>query len=191
MTLSEHLNKIRNRPQPDGYKIDMCFGDAAEPGLAEEVTQNYVYCAVDPEAKKSWQEGVELVKRFLKEYDTGLVADEYGTPITKPKLFVDHSCETLIREFNNYKAPEAPRNSRNKQSPREAAQKYRDDGLDALRYALVHIYKLGANHHLNEVMDTGSVLSRPTFASSELRAGDLAAAGSSSGPLFSSSNMQF
>lgn len=152
-TLQQHLQIIRNREQPEGYKIDMCFGDAADPEAAQEVTNSYVYCAVDPDAKKNWREGIELVKTFLKEYETGLVADEYGTPLTQPKLFVDNSCVHTIKEFNNYKATEGPRTSRNKTSPREDAQKYDDHALDAVRYAMMHIYKLGAQHHLKDVAE--------------------------------------
>ena len=76
-------------------------------------------------------------------------ADEYGTPLEEPSLFVDHSCVNTIREFNNYRAPSSV--GRVLRNPREDAQKYDDHALDAIRYALMHIYKLGCTRRLGEV----------------------------------------
>jgi hypothetical protein len=145
--LAEHLRLLRNREQPAGYKIDCCFGDAADPEASEFVSSNFgVGCVADPDAKTNWREGIELVKSFLKEYQIG-EADEYGTPLCKPKLTVDPACKNTIREFNNYRAMEG----RSGKNPREIAQGVDDHCLDALRYGIVHIYKLGARHHLAEV----------------------------------------
>jgi hypothetical protein len=151
-TLSDHLDQMKARSQPQGYHIDLAFGDAADPEAALVVTQNYAPCIADPAAKDNWREGVELVKTFLKLRQVGEI-DEYGTPLEAPKLFVDHSCADLIREFNNYKAP-SPVMGRNPKNPRETASGIDDHALDALRYGLMHIYKLGLNtsNHLSEVM---------------------------------------
>jgi hypothetical protein len=66
-------------------------------------------------------------------------------------MFVDPSCGDIIREFNNYRAA-APSTGKNNRSPREDAQKYDDHALDALRYGLMHIFKLGATMSLSSVM---------------------------------------
>jgi len=152
-TLSDHLDLMKARSQPQGYHIDLAFGDAADPEAALVVTQNYAPCIADPRAKENWREGVELVKTFLKVRPTGLVIDEYDTPLERPKLFIDHSCKDLIREFNNYKAPN-PVGGRNPKNPRETSSGIDDHALDALRYGLMHIYQLGLNtgNHLEDVM---------------------------------------
>jgi hypothetical protein len=141
VTLEDNLRMMASRAQPPGYRIDMCFGDAADPGAAVTVSTNLAPCVALPEAKENWREGVELVKTFLKQRQVG-EADEYGTPLEKPGLVVDHSCRDVVREFNNYKAPPGI-GGRNPKSPRETAVGIDDHALDAIRYGLVHIYKLG------------------------------------------------
>jgi hypothetical protein len=139
--LEDHFRLMRERPQPSDYHINMCFGDAADPEAALRVTQQFAPCIADPAAKENWREGVELVKMFLKPRQVGVI-DEFDTPLEKPKLFIDHSCKNLIREFNNYKAP-TQTGGRNAKNPRETAQNIDDHALDALRYGLVHLFKLG------------------------------------------------
>ncbi len=149
--LEDHIADMEARPQPPGYHLDMAFGDAADPEAAAYVSRSMVACYAEPEAKKNWREGVDLVKQFLKSYPTGDY-DEHERPIEEPHLFIDHSCANVIREFNNYKAKPPPTTKGGRQSnPREDAQKYDDHALDAIRYALMHLYKLGAQHSLAEV----------------------------------------
>ena len=76
--------------------------------------------------------------------------DEYGTPAEPvPALFVDPSCTNLIKEFNNYKAPENTKGL----NVLEAGVKQDDHALDALRYGLMHIFKLGAIYSLADVAE--------------------------------------
>ena len=89
------------------------------------------------------------------------VADDYGTPIDEPWLFVDNSCHDIIREFNNYRAA-APSTGKPRNA-REDAQKYDDHALDALRYGLVHIFKLGATQSLSSVV-TSAELANVAYA---------------------------
>ena len=162
--LATHLEIIKARENPPGYKIDLAFGDAASPESVLEVSEKLAPCYADSRSKSGtakvtlesqgrhslqsgWREGVELVKSFLQTREVG-VADEYGTPILEPWLFVDHSCTNTIREFNNYRAPDNGRGDRN---IREAARAFDDHALDAIRYALMHIFKLGATTRLNEI----------------------------------------
>jgi hypothetical protein len=155
--LSSHISMMQNRWQPPNYSVTMGFGDAADPMANDYVAQNYVPCISMPEAKTNWGEGVDLVKTFLEIRDREqLVVDEIGQIVSEaikaPRLFVSRDCPNLIREFNNYRAP-SQTNGRNKRSPKETAQNIDDHGLDALRYGLMHIYKLGANYHLSDVVD--------------------------------------
>lgn len=149
--LEEHLNFMRSRPQPKGYRIDLCFGDAADPEAVVTINHKFAPCVAKPESKTNWREGVDLVKSFLKTRQVG-EADEFGTPIDEPWLYVDHSCINTIREYNNYRADD-PRGNRPR-NPREDAQKYDDHALDAIRYGLMHIFKLGVTMKLSDVVDT-------------------------------------
>lgn len=147
-TLEDYLELLRRRPQPEGYKINLCFGDAADPEAVQYITNHFAPCIADPLSKSNWREGIELVKSFLKPQQVG-ESDEFGTPLMEPWLTVDHSCENTIREFNNYRTNINPRNDNN---PREEAKKTDDHIMDALRYGLQHIFRLGVNIHLSDVI---------------------------------------
>lgn len=157
LQLAEHIAILRNMESPEGYHLDLAFGDAADPAAAVQISQNLVPAYALPEAKENWREGIDMVKSFLKvqdQYSPGgglIVVDEYGTPYQKPRLFIDHSCKNLIREFNNYRAPD----TRPERNVREAAKAHDDHALDALRYGLMHIYKLGCNSHLSDIYSLG------------------------------------
>lgn len=149
MRLRDFLGELKHRPQPDGYRINLCFGDAADPEAVLSVNEDFAPCMADPLSKSNWREGVELVKGFLKTQQVD--EDEFGTPIEQPWLQVDHSCVNLIREFNNYRTAEPGRGQ--ERNAREDAQKFDDHALDALRYGMMHIFKLGATASLADVMD--------------------------------------
>ncbi|MET0462871.1 MAG: hypothetical protein ABW007_06945 [Chitinophagaceae bacterium] len=147
VTLDDFLDLLRNKEQPEGYRIDLCFGDAADPEAIETVNRKFAPCWGDPKSKDNWREGVELVKSFLKTQQVG-EADEFGTPKEEPWLIVDHDCKDLIKEFNNYRTAHSSGRERN---AREDAQKFDDHALDALRYGMMHVFKLGANVRLASV----------------------------------------
>ena len=141
---------MKQREQPTGYHIDCCFGDAADPEAVATVNAKFGPCIALPEAKQNWRAGIDTVKTFLKLRQVGEL-DEYGTPRTEPKLFVDHSCLDVIREFNNYRTVATVTSATRESGAASAAQKQDDHALDALRYGLVHLYELGARGHLAEV----------------------------------------
>jgi hypothetical protein len=148
--LEEHLAEMKAREQPDGYHVNLCFGDAEDPEATLEVSTKFAPCISSPDAKTNWRAGIDRVKFFLKLLQTG-VMDEYDTPKTEPKLFIDHSCRNTIREFNNYRAPDPSRSGIN---PREIAKKSDDHAMDAIRYGLVHLYDLGLDTHLTDVVES-------------------------------------
>jgi hypothetical protein len=150
LRLEDHLQILKSREQPDDYHLDCTFGDAADPEAVATVNQYFGPCIALPEAKANWREGVDLVKMFLKTYDSGFV-DEYGTPGMVPKLFIDPSCVNTIREFNTYRAVPNLNSGTNEHGARSAAEKQDDHALDALRYGLMHKFKLGAQAHLSDV----------------------------------------
>jgi hypothetical protein len=148
-----HIHMLKQMDWPDGYHLDLAFGDAADPEAAMDVSTSLVGCIADPRAKENWREGVDLVRSFMqREVDQ----DEFGGPIYAPAIHVDFSCVNLIREFNGYKAPS---NTTGK-NVTELGLKMDDHALDALRYGVVHIYKLGAQHGLREAQE-GTGLDRP------------------------------
>lgn len=169
-TLEQHLDILRNRDNPDGYHLDLCFGDAADPEATMVVNMKFAPCISLPEAKVNWREGVMLVKRFLKHQETGNYLDEFGTPELAPKLFVSHDCSNTIHEFNTYKRKKTETSDPVEHTSAGAAQKQQDHALDALRYGLMHLYVCGAQHHLSDVADVNPTISRQ--AESETRSLD-------------------
>jgi len=153
--LAEHIEYWKHQmDNPSDYHLDLIFGDAEDPEAVAQMNYDFGPTIALPEAKKNWRQGIECVKRFLKMYQVG-EQDEYGTPLERPKLFIDHSCTNLIHEFNNYRAPETRSDEPANEQPgrkRPVTAKQDDHALDALRYGLMHIYECGATRHLSEVM---------------------------------------
>lgn len=148
-TVPENLAIMKARDQPDGYHIDWCFGDAADPKGTLEVNQFFAPCISMPEAKENWREGIDQVKRFLKMRPVGV--DEWGAPIEEPGLTIDHSCVATIKEFNLYRKKKSVlTQDANKAG---SAQKVDDHIMDALRYGLMHIFVLGCTSHLAETVE--------------------------------------
>ena len=147
LRLEEHVRIMKNREQPKGYKIDLTFGDAADPEAVSYINQHFAPCIALGEAKSNWRAGVDRVRGFI-ERDGG--EDEYGGSLDPvPALFVDTNCTALIKEFNNYKAPQ----SASGKNVQEIGAKQDDHALDALRYGLVSIFDLGVTQSLSSVYD--------------------------------------
>jgi hypothetical protein len=154
--LQDFLDQMKARDQPEGYHLDMAFGDAADPEAAETVSQFLVPCWADPDAKTNWRDGIDLMRSFMKPRTSELVVvDEYGTPAEDPVgYFLDPQCKNAIKEHNNYRS-KAPIKGQNVP---EMGQKVQDHTIDAIRYGLYHLYKLGVQHHLGEVYRPNKVV---------------------------------
>jgi hypothetical protein len=150
MTLSEHIRTWKTRDNPEGYHLDMVFGDSEDPEGVATISEKFAPCMALPQAKTNWREGVDLVRSFMTMRETGRDIDEYGTPEETPALVVDFKCVHTISEFNNYKA-KAPRAGTNVP---EMGHKMMDHAMDAVRYGFMHVFKLGATAHLADVMDS-------------------------------------
>jgi hypothetical protein len=164
--LEDHLALMAARPQPKDYRIDLCFGDAADPEAAATVSRYLAPCIADPMAKDNWRQGIDLIRKFMRLREVHAGYDEYGGELTaqEPGLIVDHSCTDLIKEMNNYKS-KGPWTTGNVP---EMGQKIQDHAIDALRYGLMHVFELGVQHHLSEVYSLS----------------DLVTSGSSGDPIF-------
>jgi hypothetical protein len=180
MILDDHIRQLKNREHPDGYHLDLAFGDPAEPDSIAQVSRDLVPCVAIKEIKSeySWMDGIKLMRSFMKPipqstnpYDPNssiVVVDEYGTPAPdRPRYFVDHSCTNTIREHNNYRSKEPIKG----QNVPEIGQRVDDHTLDAIRYGLVYIYKYGALSKLRDVYQGSSW--RPPLATTTT-AGSLA-----------------
>lgn len=150
MTLEMHLQEMKARERPEGYRIDCCWGDAADPEATLYVNQHFGPCMSLPEAKANWRQGVNEVKRLLKLQQVGY--DEYDRPIEEPWFVIDHSCKNTIREFNTYKRKETI-TVPNEAGAAGAARRQDDHALDAIRYGIVHVFLLGATSHLSDTVD--------------------------------------
>lgn len=165
MRLKDYLEELKNRQQPDGYHLELTFGDCADPEAIASVCEDFSPCVGMPASKfgtlggtleSGKREGIELVQGFLKSQEVS--QDEYGAPIEEPWLVIDHSCVNIINEFNNYRIADAARGK----DPREQTYKKDDHALDALRYALMHIFKLGATQPLSSVLDNADMHDLPS-----------------------------
>jgi hypothetical protein len=155
--LEDHCMELKMRENPPGYHLDLAFGDAADPEAALTVSQYLVRCVAMPESKSdyTWREGIDLIRGFMKPRPPSKygieVVDEYGTPAPDvPGMVVDFSCINTIKELNNYRSKEPVKG----QNVPEWGQKMDDHAIDAFRYALVHIYKLGCLSHLSDIYPT-------------------------------------
>jgi len=147
--LEDHVRLLKNRDHPDGYHINLCFGDAADPEAVQYINRHYAPCVADGKAKDNWRDGVNLVRSFLERQ---IGEDEYGGPIYGHALEVDPTCTDFIREMNNYRSPESSKGK----NVTEMAIKQDDHAMDAFRYGLVHIYRLGAMSSIADTMDLRS-----------------------------------
>lgn len=150
-TIHDHIDILKHRDHPEGYHLDLAFGDPADPEAAATISRDFVPCVVMPEVKSdfTWRNGIDLMREFMKPVDRGIVeVDEWGTPAEPmPRYFIDHSCLNTIREHNNYRSKEPIKG----QNVPEFGVKMSDHTIDAIRYGLLYIYKLGAISSLAEV----------------------------------------
>jgi hypothetical protein len=158
-TVAEHCRMMAAREQPDGYHLDLAFGDAADPEAAQVVSEHLVRCYTDPLAKQNWREGVDVVSALMMKQPTGRVLDEFGTPEEKPHLFFDPACKNAIREHMNYKRGDKVSSQTAEAGKKAPTDKQDDHCVDAVRYGMMHVFMLGARHHLADVVaaNTGAV----------------------------------
>ncbi len=142
LTIEQHVEMMKSRPQPEGYKIDLMFGDSADPEAIAVLNQIMAPTVGDPLAKSNWRDGISMVKRFLLPRDAEAAE---GTPGAEPSIFFDNACGNTVREHINYRA--APTAAKSDLDPREQAKRSSDHTCDALRYGLVHVFSLGYRHN--------------------------------------------
>lgn len=133
----EHGKALRDRPQPEGYRVDGMWGDFRDPDAAATLALIIGYVA---SMDVPWKWGVEQIKRMLKH----------------DKLHFAPECTATIQSISqlHVKPP-----SKSGISITETAgdgniqHKVDDHCADALRYLIGPLYAMGAGSHLDEVYD--------------------------------------
>lgn len=154
-TIRDVAQYLNSQEQPEGYHIDLCFGDPADPEAVETMTRELgrpVWAPKNLKTDYTWRDGVDLMRQFMKD-DREVAQDEYGTPQYESSFFVDPHCRVMIKELSNYRS-KAPVKGQNVP---EFGNKIEDHTIDAIRYALLCIFKIGCQNHLSDVMDIPEV----------------------------------
>jgi hypothetical protein len=174
-TIPDHIGQMMTRTQPANYHINLTFGDPADPEAAEMVTKElgkrgfFVQCWAPPELKSdyTWRDGIDLMASFMRPVQVG--EDKWGAPIEEPRYWVSWECKDHIREMNNYRSTE-PVKGRNVP---EFGNRVEDHTIDAMRYALVCLFKMGAaGSHLTPDMVAAAPVELTPKAAAERRAAD-------------------
>lgn len=186
-----HAQEIKSRPNPSGYRLDAGFGDAADPASVETMSRIVVATQAEKDAKDV-TEGIALMHEFLTPIEVqirGPEGDGQFILVKRPRLYVSSQCPKTIYEFNNYRAKET--HKIDQQNVKEEPRKYADHSLDALRYMLMHLYKLGARYHLSDVVFSSDAPGRsgtPSELSGNDSFGSPEPVGASGEPFFSTSD---
>jgi hypothetical protein len=141
-TIGHHMNELKQRSNPEGFKIDCGFGDPARPEYIEEVGSTYCAMQALPDSN-DFQQGTTIIQEYLNPQWC-----------SKPHLTVDPACMETVREFINYRWPRENIDNGDSQAPRVTKgkpAKQSDHALDPIRYGLVSLEVLGAKHHLSEL----------------------------------------
>jgi hypothetical protein len=151
-TIPDVAQELLAQENPPNHHIDLAFGDPADPEACEMMSRElgiYVWAPRDLKTKFTWLDGIMLLRQFQK-CDREIRRDEFGTPFYEPAFFVDPRCRETIKEFSNYRS-KAPIKGQNVP---ELGQKIEDHTVDAMRYALLCIFKLGAIYSLADIYGT-------------------------------------
>jgi hypothetical protein len=161
-TIPDVAAELAAQDQPDGYHIDLCFGDPADPEAVEMMTRELgkhypnkgiaVWAPKNLKTDYTWLDGIMLWRQFMNQ-DREVSRDEWGTPQYEPSFFVDPRCSPMIKEISNYRSKEAIAG----RNVPELGNKIADHTIDAMRYALLCIFKIGCQYHLSDTMGGGAV----------------------------------
>jgi hypothetical protein len=159
-TLPTVAEQLKSRPNPPGYHLDLIVGDPADPEAAATFsTLMRVGCWAPKELKSdyTWRDGIDLMASFMHPVE--IDRDKWDAPIESPRYHVAWECKNHIRELNNYRSKDPVMG----QNVPELGNKVEDHTIDAMRYALLAAFKMGARgHHLtSEMVDAAPVEHTP------------------------------
>lgn len=122
------------KPKVSQMHIRRCWYDPSSPETGKVLKQNGIPAMP---AENALGDGIEEVRRKLKIRDTGA------------SLFIDPSCEDLIRELRSYRYPQ----TRDGQPQKDNPAKINDHGPDTLRYMLMGLKRQSMG--ISEIRTTG------------------------------------
>jgi len=134
----EHAETLAIRQNPAGYKVRCAYGDAADPDAIATIGKKLYRCVGMPESKEV-RPGLRLVKSFLRSPEG-------------PKLFLDPSMVNTIRGFESYRR-KTPRGLISNQETEFSDEPLKKDDheMDAIRYLLMHLFRLGGLDSLQDL----------------------------------------
>lgn len=136
-----HATNLKEREQPQGYRVDAMWGDHRDPDAAVTLSENLGYGTVGS-MDVPWKLSVEHIKRMLAADPT--------------KLKVHASCTNLIRQMNNLHIKEQSRQAKfdlqETAGDQNMQHKVDDHAADALRYFIGPHYVAGGGVRLEDIM---------------------------------------
>jgi hypothetical protein len=159
-TLPDVTSELRARPNPAGYHLDLIVADPADPEAAASLSKLMnVGCWAPKELKSdyTWRDGIDLMSGFM--HPVQIASDKWGAPIDSPRYHVAWECKNHIRELNNYRSKEPVKG----QNVPELGNKVEDHTIDAMRYALLATFRIGARgaHLTSDMVNAAPVESTP------------------------------
>jgi hypothetical protein len=159
-TLPDVTSELRARPNPAGYHLDLIVADPADPEAAASLSKLMnVGCWAPKELKSdyTWRDGIDLMSGFM--HPVQIASDKWGAPIDSPRYHVAWECKNHIRELNNYRSKEPVKG----QNVPELGNKVEDHTIDAMRYALLATFRMGARgaHLTSDMVNAAPVESTP------------------------------
>lgn len=142
LPVHRHAQELAMRTNPEGYRIDGAYGDAADANAVETIS-SILHPVVALNEAKDVPTGIQEVSKMI---DQG-------------RLLVDPSCTNFIYEMDQYRMKEArAAGKQTTEDPKDEPIKKNNHALDAFRYFVMHHFKLGAGMHLEEDMNDEDVL---------------------------------
>lgn len=138
-TPEHHVDNLKARKNPLGFRVSMGFGDSAGPGDISVIRSRWCPIVAEPEAKQDFRQAFSIIQSLLE-------------PIScvGPHLMFDPRCVNCIRELGLYKEP-------SKRDPEASItgkpESKHDHVPDALRYLFMHIFVLQTMQSLQSVAD--------------------------------------
>jgi len=136
--LEDVFEMIKQKTPPD-MRISVIVGDKARPDLIDLMASKGLPITPAPARANSVAVGIQLLGEKL-------MPRERLVGLPKPKMFFTSNCKHTIRQFENYKYKEKPKEGAMNENP----IKDEDDTVDAIRYVALY-YKFGLNKQTDKI----------------------------------------
>ena len=123
--IEEFIGYALERQKAYTHLFEKAICDPAEPGFIEAFNNKQIYSIA---ADNAIMEGITLVTAKLQLKENG-----------KPQLFIHESCVNVIKEFLQYRYP----NAKDEKPVQENPLKINDHAMDVLRYGIMDLKDAG------------------------------------------------